>query len=63
MEFGGETLAQAVDAIVSRTLQPDDGGLIAVDRDGNLAARFNSEGMYRGLADGNGRFDVRIFED
>jgi beta-aspartyl-peptidase (threonine type) len=63
MEFGGETLAQAVDAIVARTLQPDDGGLIAVDRDGNLAARFNSEGMYRGLADAGGRFDVRIFED
>jgi hypothetical protein len=35
----------------SDTLQPDDGGVIAVDRDGNLAAKFNSAGMYRGLAD------------
>lgn len=63
MQFGGQTLAQAVDAVVFDTLQPDDGGVIAVDRDGNLAAKFNSAGMYRGLADANGRFLVRIFED
>lgn len=63
MEFGGQTLAQATRALVFDVLQPDDGGLIAVDRDGNLAAPFNSEGMYRGLADSSGRFAVRIHED
>lgn len=63
MQFGGQTLAQAVDAVVFGTLRPDDGGVIAVDRDGNLVARFNSAGMYRGLADASGRFVVRIFED
>ena len=63
MQLGRETLAQATDALVHRTLRPDDGGLIAVDRDGNLAAPYNSEGMYRGLADSNGRFLVRIFQD
>ncbi|MBL8859298.1 MAG: isoaspartyl peptidase/L-asparaginase [Planctomycetes bacterium] len=63
MQFGGETVAQAADAVVFHTLQPDDGGIIAVDRNGNLAAVYNSGGMYRGLADSNGRFEVRIFED
>ncbi len=63
MQYGGQTLDQAVDAVVFHTLQPDDGGVIAVDRDGNLAAKFNSAGMYRGLANAAGRFDVRIFED
>ncbi|MCU0863778.1 MAG: isoaspartyl peptidase/L-asparaginase [Planctomycetes bacterium] len=63
MAFGGQTLAAASRALVFDVLQPGDGGLIAVDRDGNLAAPFNSEGMYRGLADSTGTFVVRIFED
>jgi L-asparaginase / beta-aspartyl-peptidase len=63
MTFGGQTLAAASRALVFDVLQPGDGGLIAVDRFGNLAAPFNSEGMYRGLADSTGTFVVRIFED
>ncbi|MBL8733138.1 MAG: isoaspartyl peptidase/L-asparaginase [Planctomycetes bacterium] len=63
LQFGGQTLDQAARAIVFDTLQKDDGGLIAVDRHGNLAAVFNSQGMYRALADSAGRFTVRIFED
>lgn len=63
MEFGKQTLAQAVHAIVADVLQKDDGGLIAVDKDGNVAMEFNSEGMYRGVADASGRFVVRIFEN
>ena len=63
MEFGGQTLAAAVQALVDDVLQPDDGGVIAVDRDGNLALRWNSEGMYRGWADSRGAVGVRVFED
>jgi beta-aspartyl-peptidase (threonine type) len=63
MQFGGETLAQAAVAVVLRTMRAGDGGVIAVDRAGNLAAVYNSEGMYRGLADSAGRFEVAIFED
>ncbi|HEX5054452.1 MAG TPA: isoaspartyl peptidase/L-asparaginase [Planctomycetota bacterium] len=63
MQFGGQTLAEAANAVVFETLDKDDGGVIAVDRDGNLAAPFNSGGMYRALADSRGRYDVRIFED
>lgn len=63
MQFGGQSLAAAARAVVFDTLAKDDGGLIAVDRDGNLAAMFNSSGMYRGLADASGRFEVRIFAD
>lgn len=61
VEFGGASLDEAVAALVDRALQPGDGGVIAVDRFGNLVARFNSEGMYRGLADATGRFEVGIF--
>ena len=38
-----------------------DGGLIAVDRRGNVAMPFNSEGMYRACIDRRGRRAVAIF--
>jgi beta-aspartyl-peptidase (threonine type) len=63
MEFGGASLRDAVGAVVHDRLSPDDGGVIAVDKDGNLVADFNSTGMYRALADSSGRTMVAIFED
>ena len=62
MEYGGQSLQQATEALVQHTLQPDDGGVIAVDRDGRIAMPYNSEGMYRGAADSTGRFEVHIHE-
>ncbi len=62
MEFGGQTLAQAADAVVMHELDRDDGGVIGVDATGNLVAVYSSDGMYRGFADANGRFEVAIFE-
>jgi len=38
-----------------------DGGLIAVDRRGNIAMPFNSEGMYRACIDRRGRRTLAIF--
>ncbi len=48
----GETIEQATDFIVNKKLAENggEGGLIAVDRYGNVAMPFNSEGMYRGYA-------------
>jgi beta-aspartyl-peptidase (threonine type) len=63
MQYGKQTLAEATHAVVFETLQKGDGGLIAVDRRGNVVMPFNSEGMYRGMADATGRFVVRIFAD
>jgi beta-aspartyl-peptidase (threonine type) len=62
VRFAGESLNHAADEVVFRTLKKDDGGIIAVDRDGNVAMPYSSDGMYRGVADSNGRFEVRIFE-
>ena len=63
MEYGGQSLQEATDGLVRHTLQPDDGGVIAVDRDGRIAMPYNSEGMYRGAADSTGRFEVHIHEE
>lgn len=62
MEFGGRTLRQAADLLVFERLEPGDGGLIAVDRNGNIHMPFNSPGMFRGAADADGRFETAIWE-
>jgi L-asparaginase / beta-aspartyl-peptidase len=38
-----------------------DGGLIAVDRRGNVAMPFNSEGMYRASVDRRGKTSIEVF--
>ncbi|MGB3275719.1 MAG: isoaspartyl peptidase/L-asparaginase [Castellaniella sp.] len=50
MEYAGMSLSQAADRMVFHKLPPLDGagGLIAVDRSGNVVMPFNTEGMYRG---------------
>ena len=63
VRFGGESLEHAANEVIFRTLKKDDGGIIAVDRAGHVAMPYNSDGMYRGVADASGRFEVRIFED
>jgi beta-aspartyl-peptidase (threonine type) len=62
MEFGGKTLAQAAEFVVFHKLKPGDGGIISVSKTGEIAMMFNSEGMFRGAADSNGRFEVAIWE-
>lgn len=62
MEYQGVTLTEAVERVIDGVLQPGDGGLIAVGRDGTLALEFNTVGMYRGAADSSGRFEVAIWE-
>ena len=63
MAFGGQSLEEATHAAIHETLDPNDGGLIAVDKNGRLALVFNSTGMFRGAADATGRFEVAIWED
>lgn len=65
MEYKGFTLQQACDALVHDKLEKigGEGGLVAVDKDGNVAMPFNSEGMYRACRTYNGRNEVRIYKD
>jgi beta-aspartyl-peptidase (threonine type) len=62
VEYRGMSVRQAAEEVVHRKLKKDDGGVIAVGRDGSIALVFNSEGMYRGAADSQGRFEVAIWE-
>ncbi|MFN8343231.1 MAG: isoaspartyl peptidase/L-asparaginase [Cyclobacteriaceae bacterium] len=51
MAYGGLTLQQATDSVVMKKLvrMGGEGGLVALDRQGNVSMTFNSEGMYRGF--------------
>lgn len=52
MAYKGYSLQQATEEVVMNKLVKikGEGGLIAVDRQGNISLCFNSEGMYRGYA-------------
>jgi beta-aspartyl-peptidase (threonine type) len=63
MAYGGATLEAATHAVVQQSLPAigGTGGLIAVDRHGNLSLAFNTEGMYRGHARGDETPHTAIF--
>lgn len=62
MKYLHEPLARAA-GVAMKKLEAlkGDGGLIAVDRRGNIVMPFNSEGMYRGAIDRKGRRTVGIY--
>jgi L-asparaginase / beta-aspartyl-peptidase len=65
MEYKGLTVQQAADEVVMKKLVKTggEGGVIALDRNGNFAMPFNSEGMYRGYIRANGVSEVLIYKD
>ena len=65
MEYKGMTVQKAAEEVIINRLKPagGEGGVIAVDKDGNIALVFNSPGMYRGCADSRGRHEAAIFSD
>jgi len=62
MEYKGLSLKNAADEMIYKRLKPGDGGLIAVDKDGNYATPFNTTGMFRGVATSSGVFEVKIWQ-
>ncbi len=65
VEYRGDTLKTAADAVVMQVVPElgGDGGVIALDKDGNIALPFNTEGMYRGWIKPNGERGVAIFRE
>ncbi len=65
MEFGKMKLIDAANELVMKKLPSlgGDGGLIAVDKDGNIAMPFCTEGMYRGFIKNTGEKSVKIYKE
>ncbi|MDA0714151.1 MAG: isoaspartyl peptidase/L-asparaginase, partial [Bacteroidetes bacterium] len=63
MEFKGLSLKEACETVIKdRLIQiGGDGGLIAVDRSGNLCLIFNTAGMYRGQVNSSGEMSLGIY--
>jgi beta-aspartyl-peptidase (threonine type) len=58
-------IQQAADQVIKTKLQSmgGDGGVIAMDKFGNIGISFNSEGMYRGYINSEGKPVVDIYKD
>jgi beta-aspartyl-peptidase (threonine type) len=63
--YSGASIADAADVVVMRRVPElgGDGGVIALDAQGNLAMPFNTAGMYRGFVRANGERATAIFRE
>ena len=63
MEYKGLNLAEACRFVVNKLNQqdPECGGLIAIDKSGEICFEFNTPGMYRGLILENGISETFIY--
>ncbi|MBS0567713.1 MAG: isoaspartyl peptidase/L-asparaginase [Proteobacteria bacterium] len=63
VEFRGDALKKAADEVVLGVIPKlgGDGGVIALDKDGNIAMPFNTDGMFRGWVDRDGKTHVAIY--
>jgi L-asparaginase / beta-aspartyl-peptidase len=63
VEYLYQPLAEAAQATLDKVgKMGGDGGLIALDRQGNIALPFNSAGMYRAYIKANGERQVQIYK-
>ena len=64
MEYQAQTVQGAADRVIKQKLQKlgGDGGIIAIDKYGNIGISFNSEGMYRAYINSDGKPVVEIYQ-
>lgn len=65
VKYRGLSAADAAREVIHQKLHAlkGDGGLIALDAQGNVTASFNTEGMFHGSIRGDGKLRVAIFEE
>jgi L-asparaginase / beta-aspartyl-peptidase len=64
MEYKGLSVKEAADAVIDKVVKlGGNGGLIALDKDGNIAMSFSTSGMYRGRVGADGQPLVEIYQD
>lgn len=63
MKYGGKNLSEATGELIHHILPKigGDGGLIGIDRNGNISMVFNTEGMYRASWNEDGEIQLRIY--
>lgn len=62
MEHGGMSLEMAAERVIARIMDlGGTGGLISIDKEGNISLPFSTAGMYRGHVDSTGRAVIEIY--
>jgi L-asparaginase / beta-aspartyl-peptidase len=63
MRYRGLSVAEAAREAIQGRLAGlgGDGGVIVVDREGNIAMEFNTEGMFRGARSSRGKREIEIY--
>lgn len=63
MEYKGLSVQEAGKTVIKKVGDMGgDGGLIALDKNGNMAMPFNTEGMYRGAVTKDGKIEIYIYK-
>ncbi len=65
MEYKKLSLQEAADEVIHKKLKAVEGkgGVIAVDKEGNVAMPFNTRGMYRGYIKADGTTEIGIYDE
>jgi len=65
MEYKGVTLQEAATEVIQNKVPAlgGDGGIVSIDKDGNVAMEFNTAGMYRAHMNAQGDLYIGIYKD
>lgn len=65
VRYAGDSLAKAADTVIMESVPAlgGNGGVIAIDAQGNVRLPFNTSGMYRGYVDASGKRAVAIYRE
>lgn len=65
MKYKGLSLKEATDEVIHNKLpkMEGDGGIIGIDKNGNIVMEFNTPGMYRAAMNDKGELTVGLFEN
>ncbi len=64
MEYKGISLQEAASEVIQKKVPAlgGDGGVVSIDKDGNVAMEFNTAGMYRAHMDAEGKLFIGIYK-
>src|SRR5690554_3537659 len=65
MEYKGMSLQDAAKEVIHKKVPAlgGDGGIVAIDKNGNVAIEFNTAGMYRASMNADGELKIGIYQD
>ena len=65
MEYKGMNLQEAASEVIQKKIPAmgGDGGIVAIDKDGNVAMEFNTAGMYRATMNSKGELVIKIYKE